>query len=446
MKLFNTLSQKKEEIDSPEKPISLYTCGPTVYDSAHIGNFRAYINQDLLKRALTAAGFEVKHAMNITDVDDKTIGRAKGDKAQFEALIKKYEDKFWSDLAELSILRPEIVTHATSYIDKMVAYIKALLEKGFAYKTADGSVYFSIDKFQDYGKLSRLDKKGLKVGARVNQDQYDKDNPADFALWKAWDESDGEIYWESEFGKGRPGWHIECSVMSQDALGETIDIHAGGIDLMFPHHENEIAQSESKTGQPFAKIWFHNEHLLVDGKKMSKSLNNFYTLDDIKAKGFSPLDYRYFVLGAHYRSKLNFTWEALESAKNAREKLKRFVADNIKEKNGYCQDSVKKFYSKLDDDLNSSEALAVIWDMIRDDQKSTGEKAATLVKLDKEILGLGLSEKVDIPAEIEELAEDRKKARQRGDYAKSDELRNQILESGWNIEDLQNNNYRLSKS
>jgi len=445
MKLFNTLSQKKEEINSPERAISLYTCGPTVYDSAHIGNFRAYINQDLLKRALTAADFEVKHAMNITDVDDKTIGRAKGDKAQFEALIKKYEDKFWSDLAELNILRPEIVTHATSYIDKMVAYIKDLLAKGFAYKTADGSVYFSIDKFKDYGKLSRLDKKGLKVGARVNQDQYDKDNPADFALWKAWDESDGEIYWESEFGKGRPGWHIECSVMSQDALGETIDIHAGGIDLMFPHHENEIAQSESKTGKPFAKIWFHNEHLLVDGKKMSKSLNNFYTLDDIKAKGFSPLDYRYFVLGAHYRSKLNFTWEALESAKNAREKLKRFVVDNIQEKDEYCQDSVKKFYSKLADDLNSSEALAVIWDLIRDDKKSAGEKAATLIKLDQEILGLGLSEKVDIPAEIEELAEDRKKARQRGDYAKSDELRKKILELGWNIEDKPNNEYKLEK-
>ena len=453
MKLFNTLSQKNEEIDSSKKTISLYTCGPTVYDSAHIGNLRAYLNYDLLKRAIIAAGFIVKHAMNITDVDDKTIGRAKGDKTQFDKLTKEYEEKFWSDLAALNILKPEIVTHATSYIDKIIAFIKVLLEKGFAYKTADGSVYFSIDKFKDYGKLSRLDRKGLKVGARVNQDEYDKENPADFALWKAWEQSDGEIFWDpstwlgasTDFGKGRPGWHIECSVMSQDVLGETIDIHAGGIDLMFPHHENEIAQSESKTGKQFAKIWFHNEHLLVDGKKMSKSLNNFYTLNDIEAKGFSPLDFRYFVLGAHYRSKINFTWKALEAAKNAREKLKRFAAENIGKEDDYYQDCVKQFYSKLFDDLNSSEALAVVWELIRDEKKSLGKKVATLLKLDKEILALGLSDTDTIPQEVIELAEKRKNAREHGDYAKSDELRKKILELGWNIDDLQSNNYRLLK-
>lgn len=445
MKLFNTLIHKKEDF----KPIvlgqvKLYTCGPTVYDMVHIGNLRAYIFNDLLKRTLIANSYKVNHVMNITDVDDKTIKRAEGNLEQFKALTKDYENKFWADLNELNILPPTTITRATGYINQIVKFVEELLKKGFAYKTADGSVYFSIVKFQNYGKLSNLKNTELRPGARVAQDEYDKENPADFVLWKARDEKDGEIFWQSSLGKGRPGWSIECSVMSTEALGETIDIHTGGVDLIFPHHENEIAQSEAKTGQKFVNYWLHNEHLLVDDRKMSKSLNNFYTLADIKKRGLSPLDFRYFVFGAHYRSKLNFTWEGLSAAKNAREKLKRFIADNH-EMGEFCQIYTKKFYSKLNDDLMTPEALAVVWELIKDEKKSLGKKIATLRKFDDEILGFGLFEEDKIPAEIIELAKKRQIARKEMDYTLSDKLRQKIIQSGWNIEDLENNQYKITR-
>ncbi len=445
MKLFNTLSRQKEEFKPiVSKLVKLYTCGPTVYDLVHIGNLRAYIFNDLLKRTLLIDGYKVLHVMNITDVDDKTIKRSGGDFGKFKTLTKDYENKFWADSNELNILAPTTITRATEYIEKIVSFIEVLVEKGYAYKTADGSVYFSIAKFQNYGKLSNLENQELKSGARVNSDEYDKENPADFALWKAWDDEDGEIFWDSKSGKGRPGWSIECSVMSTDALGETIDIHTGGVDLIFPHHENEIAQSEAKTGQTFVNYWLHNEHLFVDGRKMSKSLNNFYTLADIKAKGFSALDFRYFVFGAHYRSKLNFTWDGLEAAKNAREKLKRFIVDNPVA-GEYCQVYNKKFFSKLNDDLMTPEALAVVWELIKDDKKSLGKKIATLKKWDKEILGFGLFDEEKIPAEIVELAEKRKTIRVKKDYISSDKLRDKITELGWNIEDLENNDYKITR-
>ncbi|PIS07815.1 cysteine--tRNA ligase [Candidatus Berkelbacteria bacterium CG10_big_fil_rev_8_21_14_0_10_43_13] len=461
MKFYNTLNHKEEEFKSiTSGEVKMYTCGPTVYDTVHIGNLRAYTFNDLLKRTLSVNGYKVLHVMNITDVDDKTIKRSGGEKEKFQALTKEYEAKFWSDLKELNILPPTKITRATQYIDKIASFIEELLRKDFAYKTSDGSVYFSIAKFKNYGQLSQLQNRELKPGARVTQDEYDKENPADFVLWKAWDEDDGEIFWHpsatlpqhgsgqvrtgTSLGKGRPGWSIECSVMSTDSLGDTIDIHTGGIDLVFPHHENEIAQSEAETGHRFVNFWLHNEHLLVDGRKMSKSLKNFYTLADIKEKGFSALDFRYLMLSSHYRSKLNFTWEGLEAARNAREKLKRFIAENQVE-GEYCKVCTKKFYSKLNDDLMTPEALAVVWELVKDEKKSIGKKIATLKKWDEEILGLGLFDKFEIPAEIIELAEKRKIARVEKDFELSDKLRTEILNSGWSIEDLENNQYKITK-
>jgi len=446
MKIFNTLSQKKEEFEPIfEKTVRMYTCGPTVYDIAHIGNLRKYICDDLLYRSLIANGYKVKRVMNITDVDDKTIGRAKGRLEAFKKLTSEYEKLFLNNLEALNILLPDVITRATAYVDKMVQFILDLEKKGFAYRAPDGSTYFSIKKFKDYGRLSKIENQELLVGARVNQDEYDKENPADFALWKAWDESDGEIFWETELGKGRPGWHIECSTMSMDTLGETMDIHTGGVDNIFPHHENEIAQSEAKTGKKFVNFWVHNEHLLVDGKKMSKSLGNVYNLGDIEAKGFNPLDFRYLIIGSHYRSKMNFTWNALEAAKNAREKLINFAQSISGEKSELCQIYDKKFMSKINDDLNMPEALAIVWELVKDEKKSMAKKKGTLKKWDEEILGLDLFKALEIPKEIVNLAEERKSAREKKDYQKSDELRDKIADRGWLVEDLKENDFRITR-
>jgi len=446
MKLFNTLSSEIEEFKPiREDKVTLYTCGPTVYDMPHIGNLRALLTYDLLKRSLAWEGYKVLHAMNLTDVDDKTIKRSEGEKESLKELTKLYEDKVWQDEKELNIIKPEIITRPTEYIDKMAGFVESLLAKDYAYKAEDGSIYFSIEKFENYGQLSKLAKQELKSGARVAQDEYDKENPADFVLWKAWTEKDGEIFWETSLGKGRPGWHLECSVMAGDTLGDTIDIHAGGVDLVFPHHENEIAQSEAETGKKFVNFWVHNEHLLVDGKKMSKSLNNFFTLEDIKVKGFDPLDFRYFVLGAHYRTRLNFTWEGLEAARNARLRVTR-LASKTEEVGEINKIYIKKFTAKISDDLNTPEALAVLWELVRDENVSDADKIATIAQMD-EVLGLGLpNEKAEeVPAEITKLVEERKTARHAKDFAKSDELRDRILGLGWQIEDIEGNNYKIIK-
>lgn len=445
MKVYNTLSQKIEElVPISDKQIGLYSCGPTVYDVAHIGNLRAYVFVDTLKRVLKFAGLAVDHVMNITDVDDKTIRASGGEKTEFEKLTRKFEDKFFADLASLNIQKADEITRATQYIEKMVAFVEDLMQLGYAYKAADGSIYFSIEKFKDYGKLAHLDKDGIKVGARVAQDEYDKENPSDFALWKAWDEKDGEIFWETSLGKGRPGWHIECSTMSMDKLGETFDIHTGGVDNIFPHHENEIAQSEAKTGKEFVHYWMHNEHLLVDGKKMSKSLGNFYNLGDIVAKGYSPLDFRYFLLGAHYRSKINFTWDAMEAAKNARERLARIFTGA--QRGEINKDYIDKFTSFVSNDLDTSDGLAVLWEMVRDEKIDLNDKYATALEMDK-VLGLELDKKTEmkIPEDIIELAKERKAARENKNFEKSDELRDKILSSGWIIEDLADNEYVIRK-
>ncbi len=444
MKFYNTLGKKIENFPDKSEPVSLYTCGPTVYDMAHIGNLRTFIFEDLLKRALLYAGFRVNHVMNITDIDDKTIKRSSGEKSKHQQLVEKYEKQFFIDLKDLNISKPETITRASRYIDNMVSLIEVLIKKGYAYKGDDDSIYFDISRFPDYGKLSNINKDELKSNARISQDEYTKDNPADFALWKAWDEKDGEIYWDTALGRGRPGWHIECSTMSQAVFGNTLDIHAGAVDLIFPHHENEIAQSEAATGKPLSKFWVHGEHLLVDGHKMSKSLNNFYTLADIKQHGFNPLDFRYLCLQAHYRSKLNFTWEGLAAARNARVRLVT-IAHKLSTINNQLsnksQNSNSKylnlFKEKLFYDLNTPESLAVVWEMLRDDNINDGDKYHILYEVDNKILGLNLfmEQKVDIPQEVQILIEERSKARQDKNWQKSDEIRDQVEKLGYILED-----------
>ena len=436
MKLYNTLSRSVQEFQPVDKErVTIYTCGPTVYNYAHIGNLRTFLFEDFLRRALKYLGYRVFQIMNITDVDDKTINAGDGKMEKFKELTKKFEEIFWQDLSRLNIEKPESAPRATEHIEQIVAFVSDLLKKGYAYKGDDGSIYFSIDKFKDYGKLSQLDKSGIKSGARVSQDAYSKDNPADFVLWKAWDEEDGEIYWDTELGKGRPGWHIECSAMSGDKVEGTIDIHAGAVDLIFPHHENEIAQSEAKEGRKFVNFWLHAEHLLVDSKKMSKSLNNFYTLGDIEEKGYSALDFRYLTLTAHWRDKLNFSWDSLESAKNTLSRAKKIVS-GISEIGKADEEYSKKFKSALENDLNMPEAIAVFWQMLRDDKIKSEDKKATALDFDR-VLGLDLTktEKIEVPDEVKKLVSEREKARSEKDYARADKLREQIEKLGYIVED-----------
>jgi len=328
LKLYNTLSRKKEVFKPVKKgKVGMYVCGPTVYNYVHIGNLRAYIFGDILRRHLKSLGLKVNHVMNITDVDDKTIRDSQKQGKSLKELANFYEKAFLEDLKDMNIEKPEVIPHATDHVKEMVALIKNLLAKGIAYKTEDG-IYFSIDKFKGYGKLSKIKLKELKEGAseRITKDEYDKENAQDFALWKFYDKKDGDVFWETEIGKGRPGWHIECSAMSSKYLGDSFDIHTGGVDLIFPHHENEIAQSEAANGKDFVKYWMHNEWVLVDGKKMSKSLGNFYKLKDIIEKGYSALDLRYFYLTKLYRQKLNFTWSNLDAAKTSLQRLKNIIS------------------------------------------------------------------------------------------------------------------------
>lgn len=436
MKLYNTLSRSVQEFQPVDKKrVTIYTCGPTVYNYAHIGNLRTFLFEDFLRRALKYLGYRVFQIMNITDVDDKTISAGDGKMGKFKELTKKFEEIFWQDLSKLNIEKPESTPRATEHIEQIVAFASDLLKKGYAYKGDDGSIYFSIDKFKDYGKLSQLDKSGIESGARVSQDAYSKDNPADFVLWKAWDEEDGEIYWDTELGKGRPGWHIECSAMSGDKVKETIDIHAGAVDLIFPHHENEIAQSEAKEGRKFVNFWLHAEHLLVDGKKMSKSLNNFYTLKDIEEKGYSALDFRYLALTAHWRDKLNFSWGSLESAKNTLSRAKKIISgiNEVGEVDGAYG---KKFKSALENDLNMPEAIAVFWQMLRDDKIKSEDKKATALDFDR-VLGLNLAktEEIEVSEGVKKLVSEREKARSEKNYARADKLREQIEKLGYIVED-----------
>src|SRR5450432_3953697 len=324
LRLFNTLSGKIEEFRPlVDNEVRMYACGPTVYDYGHIGNFRTFVAVDLLRRYFRQSGYKVRHVMNITDVDDKIIRNAAQAGVSVQQYTAKYQKAFLEDAAALTIEQPKIVG-ATENIPQMAEFIAKLVQKGFAYKTEDGSYYFRIAKFPAYGKLSKKDFAGMEDGARVDVDEYEEDNARDFALWKA--PKPGEAFWESEIGPGRPGWHVECSVMSMEELGETFDLHAGGEDLIFPHHENEIAQSEAQTGKPFAHFWFHARFLLVEGEKMSKSQGNFYTLRDLVLKGHKPSAIRYLLASVPYRNQINFTFDGLQQASASVERLRNFQA------------------------------------------------------------------------------------------------------------------------
>ncbi len=417
----------------------MYSCGPTVYNYPHIGNYRAYIFADILKRVLTYEGYNVRHIMNLTDVDDKTIRDSQKVGKSLKEFTEFFSEEFFKDIKTLNILPPTKFTKATDYIDKMVEITESLIGKGLAYKSTDGSIYFDIKKFKNYGKLSRLVLKEQKENAsgRIKTDEYDKENAQDFALWKAWDENDGEVFWETSLGKGRPGWHIECSAMSMANLGEELDIHTGGVDNMFPHHENEIAQSEGVTGKQFVRYWMHNEWVLVDSKKMAKSFNNFYTLRDLTDKNINPLVYRFWLLMANYRTRVNFVWEALEGAEVALKRLYRLYLDFGSEIGQVDKEYQLKFKERIEDDLDTPKALSLLWDLVKDDSVSNADKKATILDFDK-VLGLGFEnlKEEEITDEVAKLIKEREEARKQKDFKRADELRLKINALGYEVQDV----------
>lgn len=439
LKVYNSLTREVEEFAPINgNKVGFYSCGPTVYNYPHIGNYRAYIFADILKRTLKYLNYDVNHIMNLTDIDDKTIRESQKAGKSLKEFTEFFTEEFYKDIDILNIERANKYTKATDYINEMVEIIEKLIANDHAYKTEDGSVYFNIEKDNEYGKLNNLNKDELKsnAGGRMKTDEYEKESVQDFALWKAWDENDGEVFWETSFGKGRPGWHIECSAMSMSNLGETFDLHTGGIDNKFPHHENEIAQSECATGLQYVKYWMHNAHLQVDGKKMAKSANNFYTLRDLENKNYNPLVFRYLNFSTNYATPLNFTWESMDSAQIALKKLYDFVLD-FSTHEGIIEENYKnKFTDAICDDLNMPKALAVVWELVKDDNISKGEKYATLLSFDK-VLGLKLSEikQVETPIEIEELLLKRQEAKDVKDFSTADEIRKQIESLGYEILD-----------
>ncbi len=457
LNLYNTLTRQKEEfLPSEKEKIGMYTCGPTVYDYAHIGNFRAYVFEDILKRYLSYKGFKVKHVMNLTDVDDKTIRTSQEEGVSLKEFTTRYEKAFFKDIDTLNIQRADHYPKATEHIKEMISLIKRLMENGLAYRGGDESYYFDISKFQDYGKLAHIKVENLKPGKKVKTDEYTKDELQDFALWKAYSREDGDVFWETELGKGRPGWHIECSTMSMTYLGESFDIHAGGVDLIFPHHQNEIAQSEGATGKPFVKHWVHNEHLLVEGKKMSKSLGNFYTLRDLLEKGYDSIAIRYLLLSSHYRQKLNFTFKGLEAATNTVYKLRDFMdkireievgADWNKDLHGKVVKTREDFENLLDDDLNMPQALAAIFDLVKETNNAIAEKRVSKENLDEvhssimdfdRVLGILEHEKGALDKRLLQLIEEREDARKNKDWPRADKIRDELFQEGIIVEDTPN--------
>ena len=452
MKFYNTLHRKKEDFQPLEKgKVTLYTCGPTVYDYAHIGNFRAYIFEDLLRRYLEFSGYDVLQVMNITDIDDKTIRRSIEEKMSLEDFTDKYTLSFFEDVETLKIIPAHQYPRATEFIPQMIETIKQLEDKGFTYTTEDGSVFFKISQFSDYGKLANLNPDQLKSGDRVEDDEYGKEEGRDFALWKGFKPQDGDVNWDSPWGKGRPGWHIECSVMSTHYLSNHFDIHCGGVDNIFPHHENEIAQSCAASGEGFVNYWLHNEHLLVDGQKMSKSMGNFYTLRDLLEKGFSPEALRYTLISTHYRSKLNFTFEKVKAAQKCINKLRELKRrlkkiDNEEDEvlNSETETMLSKFSEKLEDDLNISGALGelFIWvnylfaELDNDKLDCCSAKGAlsALRKIDS-VLGVIDCANLEVDDIIHELIKDREKARSDKNWEKADEVRKQLDELGIVLDD-----------
>ncbi len=460
----NTLGGEKQTFVPLETGrVRMYTCGPTVYDFAHIGNFRTFVFQDVLRRFLRSRGFEVTQVTNFTDVDDRIIAKAAEANVDIRQFTDKYIDAFLADQRVLGIGKPEHMVRATDHIEDMVQLIERLTEKGFTY-VSEGSIYFRISRFRDYGKLSHVDMSGIKAGARVDVDRYEKADARDFALWKA--PKPGEFFWNTRIGPGRPGWHIECSAMAMKYLGETLDVHSGGIDLAFPHHENEIAQSEAATGKPFVRYWLHAEHLLVDSQKMSKSLGNFYTLRDLLQKGNKPSTLRYLLASVPYRRQLNFTEESLQQAASSVERLRNFAmrlntskfaagASAVAEK---AEQARKNFELGLEDDLNTAQALAAIFDLVRDaniamdrgefkqNDVAPAQKALETFDAifgvlqdddDAKLRSVGIQARAGAPSkeQIEELVAARQMARKSRDFAKADRIRQELATQGIILED-----------
>jgi cysteinyl-tRNA synthetase len=459
LKIFNTLSRSLQDfvpLDPAGKNVGVYCCGPTVYDFAHIGNWRTFVFGDLVRRVLEFEGFKTTFVMNVTDVDDKIIRKVKETGTTLSEFTGKFEHAWRDDLKSLNCVPPSQTPRATEHIPEIIALIDKLLANGIAYKAADNSVYFSIEKYRSadrqYGQLVKLNFDEMRVGERVASDEYAKESLADFALWKARVPEDGSVFWPSPWGEGRPGWHIECSAMSMKLLGPSFDLHLGGEDLMFPHHEDEIAQSEGACVQPhgqrFVKYWLHGAHLLVEGKKMSKSLGNFFTLRDLLAKGFTGREVRFLLLQAHYRETFNFTMDGLQSARASLVRIDECLG-KLRELAGSAtgaedSESVRRFGECLEDGINISGAWGVVFDWVRDTNRQLAENKltpaqgavalATWKKFDS-VLGIGAAETVEAPPEIVALLDERQAARKAKDFKRSDAIRDELKAKGWAIED-----------
>ncbi len=453
MEIFNTLTRKKEEFKALKYgEVTMYTCGPTVYNYVHLGNLRTFVFYDILKRVFEFNGYKVKHIMNLTDVDDKTIKGSIESRMSLKEYTEIYSKYFFEDIKKLNIEDNIDFTKATDNIEEMQDIIEKLLKSGNAYEAEDG-IYFKVSSFADYGKLSGMQLNGKY--SRIINDNYDKENAADFALWKYWDQNDGNVFWEGKLKKGRPGWHIECSAMSLKYLGDTIDVHCGAVDLIFPHHENEIAQSEAYTGKKFADYWVHGEHLLVNGQKMSKSLGNFYTLRDITQQGFNPLSFRLMVLDSHYRNKLDFTFDSLRKyektlsridlSRRSLEKLERVTGDNLKRNQlkEKADSLLNDFKAALNNDLDTHSALSIFFSIldlidsrVKEGSIDTEEYDALNEAVKKMDSVLSLSMDYDIPKDVEEIAQQRQTLRESGNFTEADTLRDRINEKGYAVNDL----------
>ena len=453
LQFYNSYSRKKELFQPiTEDEVGLYTCGPTVYDFSHIGNFRTFMFEDLLKRWLLHLGYNVKHIMNITDLDDKTIAKARNEKVELRVVTNRYADHFMEDLKWLKILPADKYPRATDSIKKMIDIIQVLLDKGFAYRESNGSIYFNIHSFPDYGKLTNLNIEDQQKTKRIVDDEYDKGSPQDFALWKAWKEEDVDAVWDAPWGRGRPGWHIECSAMSSETLGDHFDIHCGGVDNMFPHHENELAQSICSTGKKFVNYWLHSEFLLVDGGKMSKSLGNFYTINDLKKKGFSAESIRYQLLAGHYRTKISFSFNKKQESDKLVQRITDFhslLKKNVEDesKGNDLPDSYYEFSDAMNDDLNTPKALAVFLTWMKSEMKRLTNDEMTINEIKSAWNYLNVFNSVFsfidegeiiLPDNVKELINLRNIARIKKDWNLSDSLRGQIKREGWLIEDTAN--------
>jgi cysteinyl-tRNA synthetase len=460
LKFFNTLSRSVQEFvprDPSGQSVGLYCCGPTVHDFAHVGNFRTFVFADLVRRCLQFKGLQVRHVMNITDVEDKIIRRVRETNTSLRDYTAKYEAAFFEDFQALNCLRPHETPHATENIPAIVSLIEKLIARGVAYRSADGSVYFSIEKYQaagrHYGRLLNLNFDQMRPGQRVSSDEYAKDAVADFALWKARVADDGAVFWPSPWGEGRPGWHIECSAMSMKLLGPSFDLHLGGEDLIFPHHEDEIAQSEGAGGQPagepFVKYWLHGAHLLVEGKKMSKSLGNYFTLRDLLARGFTGREVRYLLLTAHYRESFNFTMDGLQGARAALARIDECLDKLAKigggsEREPSVPEFEKRFIEAMEDDFNVAAAWGAIFEWVRETNKQLAENkitpawAATQTaawQRINQVLGIAKAQEHDPTNAIRLFVIERQKARKEKNFIRADQIRNQLKDMGWIIED-----------